>query len=213
LKQLENVRKKYSKDFNGIKVFLEFECWLTGNDKHSEIIIVLMKQDERAKMSDEEKNEAARKALGEPVAKELSDSVLRITRNLLAISIISITIISWNLDVDTSTLLGFKFTGLTKNNLNYGLLIINAYLFLHYLWCCFDNFAAWKIRITGTRVLFKDPFWQGNIIDSPIDPRQSTLYNWFQLCRRTQDLRWLIIDVMVPLFVGGFSFVLLFSNL
>ncbi len=251
-----------------------------------------------------------KKLLGEPISKEFSESILKIRRNLLIVSMLSCATIFWNLDVDSSSLFGIKFSGLTQRNLINGLFVVNSYLFFHYAWCCFDHFSIWRIRVSGTHTLYPpahSAFDSGvSPIDRPLDPKQSTLYswwiennknlknclceikiikeeiakansiyqqlldnktnvsepkvgnrtaavhkarlektldrkldhlsiaietskttlsserilpsletfdNWFQLSLRTQDLRWLVIDVVIPLFIGGFSLFTLLSYL
>lgn len=98
---------------------------------------------------------AVSKVLGEPIFGELSENILKIRRNLLVISLVSIFVIYGDLRIDpNSTIFGLKFRGLTENIIVYGLSIANTYLFLHYLWCCFDSFAEWRVRVTGTRLTY-----------------------------------------------------------
>jgi len=61
-----------------------------------------------------------------------------------------------------------------------GLLIFVAYQLVHYIWCAWDVFLEWRLRITGMRDS-RTTAGQLDIPkgDFPKDPRQSTLYNWW----------------------------------
>ena len=101
-------------------------------------------------MSDE-----VEKALGEPVFPAFSDYVRKLRANLVFVSFISISLIFGDLEIDpTSSILGLKFKNLSSDSLMYGLLILNGYMLVHFLWCSVDTFQEWSIRVTGTRLSF-----------------------------------------------------------
>jgi len=117
--------------------------------------------------------------LGKPVFPEFSDRVEKLRRNLLIISLITLGLFFGGLDVDpSSTLLGLKFKGLTTNSIHTGLLVLNVYMFIHFIWCAWDSILEWKLRITGTRQILKTT-WEDECTDQAENPQQSTLYNWW----------------------------------
>lgn len=126
--------------------------------------------------------EAVQKALGTPVAAELTPHALKVRTNLIIASAISIAVAGVPLHIkDDSSLLGLKFIGVTDRAIDIGLLLITAYLAIHFAWLVVDAYSEWRLRITGTRVAFiTAPKWvSGEEPDYPDDPRQSTLYNWW----------------------------------
>lgn len=125
--------------------------------------------------------EAVEKALGTPVSGELSNDALKVRRNLLVFGLISIFIVIAEVRLDpTSTVLGFKFIGLTDSLVRMGLLLTTSYLFLHFLWYVYESFLEWRLRVTGTKLAFlTGSEWGSEHADYPKDPRQSTLYSWW----------------------------------
>ena len=132
-------------------------------------------------MDPERSAEAVEKALGKPVSAELSENGLKVRRNLLVLSLVSIVVVIGGVQLDpTSTIPGFKFIGLTHSLVRIGLFLTTSYLFLHFLWYAFDSFFEWRIRITGTRLAFiTGARFTSEHGDYPDDPRQSTLYSWW----------------------------------
>ena len=122
------------------------------------------------------------KSLGEPVAVEFSDYVRKLRANLVFISFISISLIIGGMEVDPdSSILGLKFKGLDNSSIMFGLAILNAYMFLHFLWCSFDAFQEWGMRVTGTRLSFiTTARLSSEHGDYPSDPRQTSLYHWWK---------------------------------
>jgi hypothetical protein len=123
---------------------------------------------------------AVEKALGNPVAGDLPENALKVRRNLLAFGIISVVITLGGVKLDpTSSVLGFKFVGISENLILNTLLATNAYLLLHFMWYAFEGLLEWRLRVTGTRLAFLTGARYGSEhADYPNDPRQSTLYNW-----------------------------------
>ena len=249
--------------------------------------------------AEDKKLKAVEETLGKPVAPELSDNTWKIRTNLIVTSVIAITVVLADLRIDpNSSFLGLKFGGFTDTVLRTGLLLILAYLSIHFLWTTFDSLLEWRLRVTGTRLSFittaRLASEQG---DYPNDPRQSTLYswwtseakrignlsarlpelerllqnldqdlrarytagadamnivnacrpigeardimiklqqsideaqkalsatrvpvslkrfdNWFQLFLRSQNLRWLVIDLLVPIFLASYAILLLYQH-
>lgn len=122
------------------------------------------------------------KSLGEPVTAEFSDYVRRLRGNLVFISFISISLIIGGLEIDpTSSILGLKFKGLDNSSLMLGLAILNTYMLFHFLWCSFDAFQEWGMRVTGTRLSFiTTARLSSEHGDYPSDPRQTSLYHWWK---------------------------------
>lgn len=126
--------------------------------------------------------DAVEKALGNPVAGDLPENALKVRRNLLAFGIISIVITLGGVKLDpTSSVLGFKFVGISESLIANALLVTNIYFLLHFIWYAFEAFLEWRLRVTGTRLAFVTGARLGSEhADYPDDPRQSTLYNWWK---------------------------------
>lgn len=134
-----------------------------------------------AEDTDDKKLKAVEETLGKPVAPELSENGWKIRTNLIITSVIAIAAVLADLRIDPgSSILGLKFSGLTDTVLRTGLLLILAYLSIHYLWTTFDSFLEWRLRVTGTRLSFiTTARLSSDQGDYPNDPRQSTLYSWW----------------------------------
>lgn len=126
--------------------------------------------------------EATEKVLGTPVYCSLPDEVLRIRRNLMLISIVSIFLTLGGLQLQPeSSILGLRLSGLTTMLAKNGLLVVTGYLLAHFVWASIESFLEWRLRITGTRVAFVTTArLASESADYPNDPRQSTLYNWWK---------------------------------
>lgn len=76
----------------------------------------------------------------------------RIRRNLLLVSIAAIAFPWLSLEVDTTkALFGvLTFKNLTQENIYWAFFGVLVYEFLHYFWIQLNNFAEWRIRLTGT---------------------------------------------------------------
>lgn len=122
------------------------------------------------------------KVLGEPFAMDFPDYVRKIRNSLISLSAISIALILGGLQLSgDSTFLGLKFEGFSNSLVLRLLLLLNVYMFLHFLWCSIDHFQEWWLRLTGTRVAYVTTGkFASEEADYPNDPRQSTLYNWWK---------------------------------
>lgn len=125
--------------------------------------------------------EAVEKALGNPVAGDLPENALRVRRNLLVFGMISVFITLGGVKLDpTSSVLGFKFSGVSEDLITNALLAANVYFLLHFIWYAFEGILEWRLRVTGTRLAFLTGSRFGSEhADYPDDPRQSTLYTWW----------------------------------
>lgn len=137
-----------------------------------------MTNEERTKKEREE----AEQILGNPFAAAMSDATEKIRRNLLVVSVITIAIVILGVRVaQANTLLGISFEGLTADALKKGLLAINTYMLVHFLWCMFDELQEWRLRVSGTRSAYITGATFGSEhADYPVEPRQSTLHNWWR---------------------------------
>jgi hypothetical protein len=73
---------------------------------------------------------------------------------------------------------GLPITGLTDPAAYSALLIFVIYQLAHYVWCAWDAFLEWRLRITGMRESRVAPGqYDMPEADHADDPRQSTLYN------------------------------------
>lgn len=131
--------------------------------------------------TDEETIRNVEKVLKEPVAAEFSEQAWKIRTNLTLVSAIAVVMCLANLRITVdSSVLGLKFSGLNDGVIRVTLAAIVAYFLFHFVWVAWDAFLEWRIRITGTRVAFQTSAMFGpDHVDSPTDPRQSTLYNWW----------------------------------
>lgn len=124
---------------------------------------------------------AVEKALGNPVAGDLSENALKVRRNLLASGIVSLFIHFTGIKLHPeSSVLGLKFIGITEDLISGALLIVTSYFFLHFSWYAFEGVLEWRLRVTGTKLAFlTGARFTSEHGDYPDDPRQSTLYNWW----------------------------------
>jgi hypothetical protein len=131
---------------------------------------------------DSERQAAVEKILGEPYMPDFSEEALKVRRNLLAVSLISIagTIAGVRIAPD-SPVFGFHLEHLNQAVIGKVVALVVGYMLIHFLWYVIDAFAGWRLRVTGTRVSFITAGTYGSAdLDYPGDPRQSTLYNWWR---------------------------------
>jgi hypothetical protein len=126
---------------------------------------------------------AVEKVLKEPFSAGFSDQVWKIRANLIVASTIGVVMGVGGLRIDeNSTFLGLKFLGLNDSVIRTTLTLTIMYLLLHFIWAAWDGFMEWRLRLTGTRKGFvTGAFFEPEHVDSPVDPRQSTLYNWWAM--------------------------------
>ena len=136
-------------------------------------------------MTDEEKAREERSAvetiLGSPVFIGPDERTDKVRGHLIFVAAISIFVVVAGLHFGSeSSLAGLQITGLTDHKVYWALLLFVIYQLFHYLWCAWDVFLEWRLRITGMRGSRVAP-GQFDIPDGDHaqDPRQSTLYNWW----------------------------------
>lgn len=130
---------------------------------------------------DEERIKAVEKVLKEPVAAGFSDQAWKIRNNLIVGSSIALVMGLAKVQIaPDSTFLGLKFNGLNDNVIRLTLAAVVIYLLFHFLWAGWDSLLEWRLRITGTRTVFQTgSMFAPRHVDYPVEPRQSTLYNWW----------------------------------
>lgn len=130
---------------------------------------------------EDDKINAVEKVLGKPVSGDLPDNALIVRRNLLVFGFISVVIVLGGIRLDPgSSVLGFKFIGVSDNLVQKALLATNIYLLAHFAWYSIEGFLEWRLRVTGTKLAFLTGARFGSEhADYPDDPRQSTLYTWW----------------------------------
>lgn len=131
--------------------------------------------------------EEVNKILGEPVIPDFSENTLRMRRNLLIFCSISLFYKLNGLTIATDSIFfGVKFENLTNDAVNVALFALITYHFIHFLLNSFDHFIYLRLRITGSIVNhITTAKFSHEEEDSPDDPKQSTLYNyWLETARR-----------------------------
>ncbi len=134
----------------------------------------------------EEKIEAVKKALGEPLGLQASDDLLKTRRNLMVAGALSVFIWSAGLSLHTPsdgqsyTVFGIALKGLSHQDFMAALSLLLLYLIAHFVWGSVDLMAEFRLRVTGSRVAHVTAGkYSVEEKDHPDDPRQSTLYNWW----------------------------------
>ncbi|PHR53612.1 MAG: hypothetical protein COA44_15220 [Arcobacter sp.] len=143
-------------------------------------------------MDNKKERETIDKALGEPFAIEFTEYIRKVRNSLMFLSVLSLSIIirDMQLDVSNSSFFGLKFTGpsLSMESIYTLFFGLNIYFFIHFLWLVHDNFLEWKIRLTGTHLIYKGGFASHTDVEHLSDTRQSTLYQWWKnKTLRTKD--------------------------
>jgi hypothetical protein len=121
------------------------------------------------------------KVLGEPVGFDISETAAKLRRNLLLVSMLVMVLIVGQIEAGSNfSVFGVKLTGVTPFKLMVGLSIVLVYTFFHFVWCCYDIYSEWSIRVTGTKLSFVTGAKLGATgADYPDNPKQSTLYTWW----------------------------------
>jgi len=115
------------------------------------------------------------KILGEPVFPEFSDNVLRIRRNLILVSFITLVYKCYDLAI-SGQIWGLTVDNLDKTVVDEVLFLILLYHVIHFGWATWDHIQEARIRITGMRRIFVAG---SDLTEHPIDPRQASLYRWW----------------------------------
>ncbi|WCP70189.1 hypothetical protein LYZ37_23780 (plasmid) [Vibrio tubiashii] len=102
-------------------------------------------------------SELTKKSMGEPVAPTFTDNELKVKRNILVLSAITLLIIFGlksapdNEESVTFTLFFVRSSHIDFNFIFMMLLVSLVYLLSNYCWLCTEYIAKWKIRVTGTK--------------------------------------------------------------
>lgn len=142
--------------------------------------------------------EELEKTLGAPIGFGISDTAMKLRRNLLLTSVVIIILVAGEIQPGADfSLLGVKLTGVTPFKLMVGLAVMLGYNLIHYVWCCYEFYSEWAIRITGTKLGFvTGAKWASEGADYPDDPKQSSLYTWWlQEARSIGAYRELLVKV------------------
>lgn len=112
------------------------------------------------------------------------DESRKIKKNLIIVSFVSMFLYFGDVHVSpASSFFGMQFSGLTERAIHLGLLVVMAYLLIHFLWQSFDSLQEWEVRCTSTGKAFR-PVLEDNIDEvvkppMPEDPRNLSLYYWW----------------------------------
>jgi len=119
--------------------------------------------------------------LSEPFLDLIDENTLRIRRNLLLLSGFTLFYLHNSLSLSSdSSFLGLKFNNISVESINWGILFVLIYHIVHFLWNVFDFTLQSRLRITGNKVRHVTVAkMAGSDGDYPDDPKQSTLYNWW----------------------------------
>lgn len=215
---------------------------------------------------DEEKDKVE-KLLSEPMFADMTDNELKIRRNLLIVSFISIFVSVSGIHIDESVVIwGITFKYLTPDKIYFALWLICFYLFLHFSWISIHIGVELTLRARGARnsiSMYKWWFNEIREVNNLILPTktviehceklkavdvnnkenidavltsssniqnylkrmtslaetpffQNSLKNydkWYIRFINSQNLRWIIIEIGLPIIMGLVTLVLLGSKM
>lgn len=119
--------------------------------------------------------------LGKPFIPDFTEYTRKIRNYVMIVGSTAIVMIANNLKVSGDvSLFGLKFENMNINLIYQGLLWLEIYFLVHFLWLAIDNFFAWRLRFSGTHKIYKGGFAHGGGADNEPDPSQTTLYFWWQ---------------------------------
>ena len=119
--------------------------------------------------------------LSEPFLDLLDDNTLRIRRNLLFLSAFTLFYLHNSFSLSSeSSFLGLKFNSISVESINWGIFFVLVYHIVHFFLNVFDFTLQSRLRITGNKVRHVTVAkGASDDLDYPDDPKQSTLYNWW----------------------------------
>lgn len=122
--------------------------------------------------------------LGAPFSGDLPDNALKVRRNLLICSSLSILLVLSGAEIHPNpTIFGFRFNEVPSTLAPIALSIALLYFLIHFGWYAAEAFIEWRIRLTGQKVIPYTGAYSLSIgdrkSDASIDPRQATLYSWW----------------------------------
>jgi hypothetical protein len=145
-----------------------------------------VEKDSHSEKQVQERLNAVREVFSKPVALEMTDFVSKIRQNLMLASTITVAILFLGVQAaESQSFFGLTLQKLSTQKLKVGLLAINTYMLVHFVWLMFDAFHGWRIRLTGSGILYSGRgAFQNNDFDYVNDPQQSSLHNWWQVASR-----------------------------
>jgi hypothetical protein len=143
----------------------------------------------------ENKTEHLLNVLGNPFLDEFSDNLLRIRRNLLAISSFSLVLVISDVKIEGGSFLGLNVEGLTADLIKNILFFFLLYNLAHFYFQSYDYLLKWRLRLTASLTAGRG-FKRDHNEDYSDDPKQSTLYNWWENISRTIKSPSTILDRM-----------------
>lgn len=130
-------------------------------------------------MEDTDKLKKAQLSLGEPFALEFSEYTRKVRNNLMFLSILSIVLITNNLELTSdSSLLGLKLNTFSMDIIYNLIFLLTTYFLIHFIWLAWDYFIKWKLRLTGSNIPYEGGF-ADEVADNKSDISQTTLYSWW----------------------------------
>jgi len=128
-----------------------------------------------------EELEKVEKILGKPIFISFTEDSLKMRRNLLIVGSVSLVYkINCLVISKDATFLGIKFEKLNNAIVDQALFWLLIYLLIHFVWNGISQLQEWRNRITGTLLAHQTgASWASKEGDYPDDPRQSSLYTWW----------------------------------
>ncbi|EOB2787493.1 TPA: hypothetical protein I7759_21830 [Vibrio vulnificus] len=155
-------------------------------------------------------SQLTKKSMGEPVAPTFTDNELKVKRNILVLSAISLLIIfGLKSTPDTEESVTFTLFFIRSSHIDFDfvfmmLLVSLVYLLSNYCWLCTEYIAKWKIRVSGTKNPISKPSrserFCSNVTsqhpykDHNDSAEQSNLYSYLQIHQLYSDA---FIDIKI----------------
>ncbi|MCW4438394.1 hypothetical protein [Vibrio splendidus] len=142
-------------------------------------------------------SDITKKSMGEPVAPTFTDNELKVKRNILILSGISLLLIYGlrQSEIDSQEVI-FTLFFVRSSHIDFQfvfsmMLLCILYLMVNYSWLCIEYIAKWKIRVTGTKYPASKPN-QGEVFRSKVtnqhpykdhtdSDEQSNLYSYLMI--------------------------------
>ncbi|MGB0919966.1 MAG: hypothetical protein ACPG06_03790 [Alphaproteobacteria bacterium] len=129
---------------------------------------------------DDEAMKRMEQALGEPVLADYPEEFRRTKRNLLAVAVVVVFLALGGATVENIQAMGLQVVGLSEWWMLVAVLSVLVYLFIQFIWQFSNYLMQSRIRLTGpVKKVLQTVSFGGDVSDSALDPRQSTLYYWW----------------------------------
>lgn len=131
-------------------------------------------------MSEQKENKEQLKGiLGEPIIEAFTENLLRIRRNLLIVSSLSLVLVLSDIKISgDGSFIGLKIEGITEQQVFNIIFWATLYHLIHFVFEAADYTQKWRLRLTGNRYASRTSGEFNE--DYSYDPTQSTLYNWWK---------------------------------